>query len=232
MCAFALRKWDVHGAGLDCDAWPSYILYCVWEITSRRSQGAATEAGAILFIPVAAMGKCKLINNSILFTVCQWCHLIKLFIREITQLCRCHASYLNRQQYHLLWYMQTCMYTYLSHAMFMSFRSLWNMRNYIHINLCISLIVAQVTFIAGVEPRGSVVGTSYASHMHLTTKFVQWWCLDWVEAFIPANTTCWMASVQALSSTVRGGESMVAEAVNFRHLTITTPIRYCLMNML
>ena len=78
---------------------------------------------------------------------------------------------------------------YLSHAMFMSFRSLWNMRNYIHINLCISLIVAQVTFVAGVEPRGSVVGTSYASHMHLTTKFVQWWCLDWVEAFIPANTS-------------------------------------------
>jgi len=37
------------------------------------------------------------------------------------------------------------------------------MRNYIHINLCISLIVAQVTFVAGVEPRGSVVGTSYDS---------------------------------------------------------------------
>jgi len=40
------------------------------------------------------------------------------------------------------------------------------MRNYIHINLCISLIVAQVTFVAGVEPRGSVVGTPYDSHMH------------------------------------------------------------------
>ena len=56
--------------------------------------------------------------------------------------------------------------------MFMSFRSLWNMRNYIHINLCISLIVAQVTFVAGVEPRGSVVGTSYASHRQ--SKTVQW----------------------------------------------------------
>ena len=30
----------------------------------------------------------------------------------------------------------------------MSFRSLWSMRNYIHINLCISLIVAQVANVA------------------------------------------------------------------------------------
>ena len=51
--------------------------------------------------------------------------------------------------------------------MLVSFRSLWSMRNYIHINLCISLIVAQVTFVAGVEPRGNMVGTSCASHMHL-----------------------------------------------------------------
>ena len=54
----------------------------------------------------------------------------------------------------------------------MSFRSLWSMRNYIHINLCISLIVAQVTFVAGVEPRGSMVGTSCANHMHYPTKSV------------------------------------------------------------
>ena len=39
------------------------------------------------------------------------------------------------------------------------FRALWSMRNYIHINLCISLMAAQLTFIAGVEPRGSVVST-------------------------------------------------------------------------
>ena len=30
-------------------------------------------------------------------------------------------------------------------------RSLWSMRNYIHINLCISLFVAQLLFVVGVD---------------------------------------------------------------------------------
>ncbi|XP_064399841.1 uncharacterized protein LOC135346210 isoform X4 [Halichondria panicea] len=34
------------------------------------------------------------------------------------------------------------------------FRTLWNMRNYIHINLCVSLILAQLTFVIGVTPHG------------------------------------------------------------------------------
>ncbi|XP_064400246.1 adhesion G-protein coupled receptor G6-like [Halichondria panicea] len=33
-------------------------------------------------------------------------------------------------------------------------RTLWNMRNYIHINLCVSLILAQLTFVIGVTPHG------------------------------------------------------------------------------
>ncbi len=43
----------------------------------------------------------------------------------------------------------------------MSLRSLWSMRNFIHINLCVSLILAQLTFVIGVTPHeggGSVVG--------------------------------------------------------------------------
>ena len=36
-------------------------------------------------------------------------------------------------------------------------RSLWSMRNYVHIQLCASLFVAQLIFVAGVEPRGSEV---------------------------------------------------------------------------
>ncbi len=40
-------------------------------------------------------------------------------------------------------------------------RSLWNMRNFIHINLCVSLILAQLAFVIAVTPHeggGSVVG--------------------------------------------------------------------------
>ncbi|XP_064406828.1 uncharacterized protein LOC135351685 isoform X5 [Halichondria panicea] len=33
-------------------------------------------------------------------------------------------------------------------------RSLWSMRNYIHINLCVSLILAQLMFVSGVTPHG------------------------------------------------------------------------------
>ncbi|XP_064406870.1 adhesion G protein-coupled receptor L3-like isoform X2 [Halichondria panicea] len=33
-------------------------------------------------------------------------------------------------------------------------RSLWNMRNYIHINLCVSLILAQLMFVSGLTPHG------------------------------------------------------------------------------
>ena len=42
-----------------------------------------------------------------------------------------------------------------------SYRYLWSMRNFIHINLCVSLILAQLTFVIGVTPHeggGSVVG--------------------------------------------------------------------------
>ena len=34
-----------------------------------------------------------------------------------------------------------------------SHRSLWSMRNFIHINLCVSLILAQLTFVIGVTPH-------------------------------------------------------------------------------
>lgn len=37
------------------------------------------------------------------------------------------------------------------------YRSLWSMRNYIHIQLCACLFVAQLLFVAGIEPRGSEV---------------------------------------------------------------------------
>ncbi|XP_064406825.1 uncharacterized protein LOC135351685 isoform X2 [Halichondria panicea] len=36
-------------------------------------------------------------------------------------------------------------------------RSLWSMRNYIHINLCVSLILAQLMFVSGVTPHGGGV---------------------------------------------------------------------------
>ena len=63
------------------------------------------------------------------------------------------------------------------------------MRNYIHINLCISLIVAQVTFVAGVEPRGSVVSTSKLATFSPS--------LNRVKAFLYTSSSitsaCWIA---------------------------------------
>ena len=38
--------------------------------------------------------------------------------------------------------------------LFVLCRSLWSMRNYIHINLCVSLILAQLMFVSGVTPHG------------------------------------------------------------------------------
>ena len=37
------------------------------------------------------------------------------------------------------------------------FRSLRTMRNYIHVNLCISLIVSQLIFVAGIDKTGNTV---------------------------------------------------------------------------
>jgi len=45
----------------------------------------------------------------------------------------------------------------LTVAAFLFLRSLWGMRNYIHINLCISLFVAQLTFVAGVDKTNNEV---------------------------------------------------------------------------
>ena len=36
-------------------------------------------------------------------------------------------------------------------------RSLWSLRNYVHIQLCLSLGLAQLLFVSGVEPRGNEV---------------------------------------------------------------------------
>jgi hypothetical protein len=38
---------------------------------------------------------------------------------------------------------------------FIAFRSLWSLRNYIHIQLCVCLVIAQLVFVIGVEPRGN-----------------------------------------------------------------------------
>lgn len=37
------------------------------------------------------------------------------------------------------------------------FRSLWSMRSYIHVNLCLSLMVAQLLFVVAVDKTGNKV---------------------------------------------------------------------------
>ena len=44
-----------------------------------------------------------------------------------------------------------------SHSVSSVCRSLWSLRNYIHIQLCVSLVIAQLVFVIGVEPRGNEV---------------------------------------------------------------------------
>ena len=39
-----------------------------------------------------------------------------------------------------------------------TFRSLWNMRNYVHIHLSLSLMAAQLVFVAGVDKTSNTVG--------------------------------------------------------------------------
>jgi len=58
----------------------------------KALERVASHIKASLFILVAAMGKCKQINNSNLRYVSD---VISLFMRKITQFRQCHASYLN-----------------------------------------------------------------------------------------------------------------------------------------
>ena len=45
-------------------------------------------------------------------------------------------------------------YTYIDHQLiFYDHRPLRTMRNYIHIQLCVTLGIAQIIFVAGIEPR-------------------------------------------------------------------------------
>ena len=46
------------------------------------------------------------------------------------------------------------------------FRSLWNMRNYIHCMLCANLIAAQLVFIVGVERTENEVKSVLLSSSH------------------------------------------------------------------
>ena len=62
-----------------------------------------------------------------------------------------HSSHLGMQDD-----VTTCGWSY-NHTPFVPSRSLRNMRNYIHINLCISLGIAQLTFVAGVGSTGDPV---------------------------------------------------------------------------
>ena len=46
------------------------------------------------------------------------------------------------------------------------FRSLWNMRNYIHCMLCANLIAAQLVFVVGVERTENEVKSVLLSSSH------------------------------------------------------------------
>lgn len=59
-------------------------------------------------------------------------------------------------------------HTYTNTIILIYYRSLWNMRSYIHINLCLSLMAAQFLFLVGIDRTENQVRTLVAKVLHVT----------------------------------------------------------------
>ena len=56
---------------------------------------------------------------------------------------------------------------YIHYIRVFPFRSLWSMRNYIHIMLCVNLIIAQLVFIIGIDKTENMVHTYIHTYIHI-----------------------------------------------------------------